>query len=74
MNAVYVEYADAQHEIEYYDIARVRTSGSTSRSNSPAQRAELHKVLIALEHCHNATACRNAAAPSTATEPTPIPQ
>jgi N-acetylglucosamine-6-sulfatase len=75
VNAVYVEYADKQHEIEYYDIARDPYElVNVAQQLTTAQRDELHKVLSALENCHDTTACRDAAAPSTATVSTPIPQ
>lgn len=65
VNAVYVEYKDAAHEREYYDIARDpferdNTAGTLSR----AQVAELHKILVRLERCHGTSACWTAGLPS----------
>jgi N-acetylglucosamine-6-sulfatase len=64
VDAVYVEYQDAQHELEYYDIARdpyERDNIASTLTN--AQKAELHRTLVGLEGCHDATVCRRAAMP-----------
>jgi N-acetylglucosamine-6-sulfatase len=64
VDAVYVEYADAQHELEYYDITNdqfeiVNIAGSLTAT----QKAELHQILVGLVNCHTAAACWNAALP-----------
>ena len=65
VNAVYVEYADAAHEIEYYDVSRDPFErNNIARRLTAAQRTELHSILARLAHCHNATACWTAGVPS----------
>ena len=65
VEAVYVEYADPQHEIEFYDIAKDPYEIDNIASGSPAQqRAELHSILGAYETCHDANACWTAGKPS----------
>jgi N-acetylglucosamine-6-sulfatase len=64
VNAVYIEYKDAAHEREYYDInkdpfERVNIANALSRP----QLAELHKILVRLERCHGTSACWTAALP-----------
>jgi N-acetylglucosamine-6-sulfatase len=64
VDAVYVEYQDRAHEIEYYDIAHdpyERTNVASSLTS--AERAELHATLIALVNCHTGAACWSAASP-----------
>jgi N-acetylglucosamine-6-sulfatase len=64
VNAVYVEYRDSAHEIEYYDIRRDPFERHNVAGRlSAAQRAELHHVLAGLEHCHSASACWRAGLP-----------
>jgi N-acetylglucosamine-6-sulfatase len=65
VEAVYVEYDDRRHEIEYYNI----TTDPNERTNTAdqltsAQRSELHKILTGLETCHTTTACWSAASPT----------
>ena len=65
VEGVYVEYRDAAHEIEYYDLRRDpferdNVAGRLTR----AQKATLHKVLARLERCHSGAACWAAALPS----------
>ncbi len=64
VEAVYVEYKDPQHELEYYDIVQdpYELTNIADRL-SAAQQTELHKVLTQLEVCHTATACWSAAQP-----------
>jgi N-acetylglucosamine-6-sulfatase len=65
VEAVYVEYKDTTHEIEYYDIRHdpfERTN--IAKRLTKAQKAELHKILVGLENCHKARACWTAAPPS----------
>ena len=65
VEAVYVEYRDPQHETEYYDIAKDPYElRNIAQSLGAAQKAELHKILVGLEHCHDASACWSAARPS----------
>jgi N-acetylglucosamine-6-sulfatase len=64
VNSVYVEYKDKAHELEYYDIHFDRFE----RTNiavflTKKQKSVLHKLLIGLEHCHNAKACWAAGRP-----------
>jgi N-acetylglucosamine-6-sulfatase len=64
VEGVYVEYDDAAHEVEYYDIRRDRFERhNIARQLTGAQRSELHKVLLGLERCHGAHACWAAAMP-----------
>lgn len=65
VEAVYVEYRDRAHEIEYYDIPRdpFERDNIASHLTRP-QKAELHKILGGLETCHNAPACWKATLPS----------
>ena len=64
VEAVYVEYKDPEHELEYYDIARdpYEIDNIASRLTR-AQRAKLHRVLLALKNCHGTRACWKAAMP-----------
>ena len=65
VEAVYVEYADAAHEIEYYDIRRDPFErDNIAKSLTAAQRTELHKILARLETCHNAAGCWSAGLPN----------
>jgi N-acetylglucosamine-6-sulfatase len=65
VEAVYVEYQDASHELEYYDIRKdpfdIHNIASTL---TPAQKNELHKILSGLENCHSARSCWAAGLPS----------
>lgn len=64
LNAVYVEYKDAARELEYYDIRRDPTERHNIANRlTGAQRAQLHKVLVRLERCHDARVCWRAALP-----------
>jgi N-acetylglucosamine-6-sulfatase len=58
VEAVYVEYADPQHEIEFYDINKdpYEIDNTASRLTSQ-QRDELHNILAGLHNCHDANAC-----------------
>lgn len=64
VEAVYVEYQDAAHEKEYYDLAhdpferRNLASKLTTR-----QRSSLHHALVALERCRGTRSCWQAALP-----------
>jgi N-acetylglucosamine-6-sulfatase len=64
VEAVYVEYKDRQHELEYYDIAKdpYETDNIAVTLTGP-QRSELHSILHALENCHTASSCWTAAQP-----------
>jgi hypothetical protein len=58
VEAVYVEYEDAAHEREYYDIRKDPYEHvSIAARLTGAQRARLHKILVSLERCHGARAC-----------------
>jgi N-acetylglucosamine-6-sulfatase len=64
VHAVYVEYADAGHETEYYDIDRdPYERNNVAGDLTAAQHAELHRVVRALEHCHGRAACWAAGLP-----------
>jgi N-acetylglucosamine-6-sulfatase len=64
VNAVYVEYKDAQHEIEYYDLDTDKYErDNTAKTLTVAQRLALHTTLIALARCHTQAACWSAARP-----------
>jgi N-acetylglucosamine-6-sulfatase len=64
VEGVYVEYRDPEHEIEYYDIRKdpLERRNVASRLTA-AQKAELHRTLMRLEHCHDGRACWRAARP-----------
>jgi N-acetylglucosamine-6-sulfatase len=65
VEAVYVEYKDAAHEIEYYDIRKDPFERrNIAKRLTAGQRAELHKVLVRLKHCHGSSACWKAGLPS----------
>jgi N-acetylglucosamine-6-sulfatase len=64
VEATYVEYDDAQHEVEYYDLATdpyelTNTAGQLTAD----QRAQLHQILTALVGCHTQADCWSAAHP-----------
>ena len=64
VDAVYVEYEDARHETEFYDITKDPYElNNTSRSLTGAQRSELHRLVTGLEHCHDQTSCWAAGLP-----------
>jgi N-acetylglucosamine-6-sulfatase len=64
VEAVYVEYKDAAHELEYYDIRKDPFERNNIAGRlSAAQRSELHKVLAGLERCHGARSCWRAGVP-----------
>ncbi|HEX4019028.1 MAG TPA: sulfatase [Frankiaceae bacterium] len=64
VEAVYVEYADSQHELEYYDINKDPYEiDNIADTLTGAQRSELHSILDALQNCHSASACWSAAQP-----------
>lgn len=64
VEAVYVEYRDPQHELEYYDISRDPFErDNVARRLTAAQKAELHRVLVNLRSCHSASACWAAGLP-----------
>ena len=57
--ALYVEYADGEHE--YYDIASDRYELRNAYSDlGPVLRARLHHELMGLAHCHGAAECHRA--------------
>jgi N-acetylglucosamine-6-sulfatase len=64
VEAVYVEYKDAAHEIEYYDIRKDPFERNNIAGRlTAAQKAVLHKTLARLERCHNGAACWKAGLP-----------
>jgi N-acetylglucosamine-6-sulfatase len=64
VRAVYIEYKDARHEREYYDLRKdPYERNNIAKRLSPARRRALHGTLSRLAHCHSATACWTAAAP-----------
>ena len=65
VEAVYVEYQDRAHEIEYYDIAADPfEQRNIANELTTAPRTQLHKILVGLEGCHTGAACWSAASPS----------
>ncbi len=65
VEAVYVEYQDRSHEIEYYDLsADPYEQRNVASSLSGNQRAELHRLLAGLQGCHGQEACWAAGLPS----------
>lgn len=64
VEAVYVEYDDRQHELEYYDLkADPHEQTNIANQLTSAERSELHKILAGLATCHTTTTCWNAASP-----------
>jgi N-acetylglucosamine-6-sulfatase len=64
VNAVYVEYKDAAHELEFYDLSKDPFElHNTASTLTAAQKAQLHKIVGKLETCHNAHACWSGARP-----------
>ena len=64
VEGVYVEYDDAAHELEYYDIRK----DPYERVNiaallSARQKAVLHRLLVKLSTCHGARECWQAGRP-----------
>jgi N-acetylglucosamine-6-sulfatase len=65
VEAVYVEYKDAAHELEYYDIRKDPSERNNIAGGlSARQKAELHKILVGLERCHSRSACWKAGLPA----------
>jgi N-acetylglucosamine-6-sulfatase len=65
VKAVYVEYRDAAHELEYYDLRRdPHERDNTAGRLTSGQKSELHRILVAIERCHGRSACWRAALPS----------
>ncbi len=64
LDAVYVEYQDAEHELEFYDIAKDPFErNNIAGALTAAQRAALHRILIGLHACHGQAACSRAGQP-----------
>ena len=64
VEAVYVEYRNPQHEIEYYDISKDPNEiRNIAQKLTSAQRTELHSIVAALENCHDAARCWSAGLP-----------
>jgi len=64
VEAVYVEYADPQHEIEYYNIDKDPSEmDNTANQLTPQQRELLHGIVAAYATCHDANACWTAGQP-----------
>jgi N-acetylglucosamine-6-sulfatase len=64
VDGVYVEYEDARHEIEFYDVARdPYERDNVAGDLTAAQRSTLHAILRALATCHDGAACWKAASP-----------
>ena len=62
-NAVYVEYTKTGKR-EYYNIDRDPfEQNNTYNRLSASTRAQLHRILVRLKNCHNASACWAAAEP-----------
>ncbi len=65
VEATYVEYADPQHELEFYDLATDPYELTNAAAQlTAAQRTELHEVLTHLVGCHTAATCTSARRPS----------
>jgi len=65
VEAVYVEYEDARHETEYYDIRRdPYERRNIANGLTAAQRTALHKILVGLDTCHSGTRCWHAGRPA----------
>jgi N-acetylglucosamine-6-sulfatase len=65
VDGVYVEYADRQHETEYYDITKDPYElTNVAKDLTAAQRDTLHKTLTTLASCHTGSACWTAARPT----------
>jgi N-acetylglucosamine-6-sulfatase len=64
VNAVFVEYQDAQHELEYYDITKDPfEQRNNAQQLTAAQRRELHATLVGLKTCHSGKTCWTAGVP-----------
>jgi N-acetylglucosamine-6-sulfatase len=64
VEAVYVEYNDTRHEIEFYDITNdPYERHNTAADLTTAQRTALHNVLLGLRDCHTAASCWAAGQP-----------
>lgn len=64
VDATWVEYDDAQHEIEYYnDSTDPYQLDNIAASLTKAQLATLHSILEGLHHCHSGAACWRAGQP-----------
>jgi N-acetylglucosamine-6-sulfatase len=64
VDAVYVEYDDAQHEVEFYDVTKdpyERRNVADTLTNT--QRSTLHTIVRALATCHDGATCWRAASP-----------
>jgi len=62
VEAVYVEYQSAQHELEYYDLATDPYElDNIAGQLTDAQKAELHRLLTGLVGCHDGPTCFQAA-------------
>jgi N-acetylglucosamine-6-sulfatase len=65
VEAVYVEYDNPAHEIEYYDIARDPYElRNVAADLTAAQRTQLHRILAALTDCHDGPTCWAAGQPA----------
>ena len=65
VESVYVEYAKPAHALEYYDISKDPDEiDNVAGRLTPPQKAELHRILEGLAHCHNETSCWAASMPS----------
>jgi N-acetylglucosamine-6-sulfatase len=64
VEAVYVEYDDAAHELEYYDIAKDPYElDNIAGSLTARQRGVLHRLLVQLSTCGGARSCWQAGRP-----------
>jgi N-acetylglucosamine-6-sulfatase len=65
VESVYVEYAKPAHAREYYDVSTDPDEiDNVAGGLRPAQKAELHRILVGLVNCHNQTSCWAASMPS----------
>ena len=65
VDAVYVQYRDARHETEFYDIRHDPYERTNIAAQLTAgQRALLHGFLRRLVHCHTGASCWRAGRPS----------
>jgi N-acetylglucosamine-6-sulfatase len=65
VEAVYVEYDDPAHEVEYYDIRRDPFERhNVAERLTATQRRELHRILARLGGCRGSNACWQAGLPA----------
>jgi N-acetylglucosamine-6-sulfatase len=64
VDAVYIEYANTQHEIEYYDVRKDPYElNNIAAQLTRRQKATLNATLERLHNCHSGRACQSAGRP-----------